>query len=347
MIFRVDGGPHIGSGHVARCSAIAHELEGLGARALFAVSDEHSASMVRVQGLDARVVGGSFRRLDASDAENLDLLASEFGASTILVDSYGITMEFFERLRDLGDRNGFTLAYLDDAYTYELGTMRTPVDWPVDLLVNYSFGASCVDYRTAGFLECDLLIGPGFAPLRKEFRDVGYVVRNEVERILVTCGSTNPDGLLERLVDEILSTAPRAVVDVVVGSQAVFEGESDLRVRIHRDVKNMADLMMSADLAVSAAGSTLYELAAVGVPTIAVCIVENQLGNTRGFKSIDLGLALEEVYPLGKDLPLLMNTMILDVLLRGTFRKKMRETVDGRGALRIAEKLIAFSGGQL
>jgi RimJ/RimL family protein N-acetyltransferase len=45
----------------------------------------------------------------------------------------------------------------------------------------------------------------------------------------------------------------------------------------------MAELMTASDIAVSAAGQTLFELARCGVPTIAVGVAENQRHNLEGF----------------------------------------------------------------
>ncbi|NLV76359.1 MAG: UDP-2,4-diacetamido-2,4,6-trideoxy-beta-L-altropyranose hydrolase, partial [Tissierellia bacterium] len=48
-------------------------------------------------------------------------------------------------------------------------------------------------------------------------------------------------------------------------------------VKFYMNVKNMKNLMINNDLAISAGGNTLYELCACGIPTIAIIIADNQL----------------------------------------------------------------------
>ena len=45
----------------------------------------------------------------------------------------------------------------------------------------------------------------------------------------------------------------------------------------------MASLMLGSDVAISAAGQTLNELACLGVPTVAVCIDEDQRPNYEAY----------------------------------------------------------------
>ena len=47
-------------------------------------------------------------------------------------------------------------------------------------------------------------------------------------------------------------------------------GKSKRRFVLERDVKNMAGLMAKMDVAITGGGKTLFELAAVGVPIVAV-----------------------------------------------------------------------------
>jgi len=46
----------------------------------------------------------------------------------------------------------------------------------------------------------------------------------------------------------------------------------------------MKRVMAASDMAISAAGQTLYELARIGVPTIATAVVKNQLNNVQGWE---------------------------------------------------------------
>ena len=353
VIFRADGNRDIGSGHIMRCSSIASALDSLGARAIFAVSDDASASMARVQGLDARVLGGEARCLGADDAARLADLARAEGATAILIDTYAVTDAFFTALRTALARRFAPpcpapprICLIDDAFTFADGATTRPVVRDVDVVVNYSLDFSVCDYVTFTEAGGTALVGPSFAPLRPEFASAGFEVGDEVRRVLVTCGSTNPARVLEKMAQTVLRTLPDAHLDVVVGMNATFAGDAcrTSRVTLHDNPSHMASLMSAADLAVSAAGTTVYELIAVGTPSIVFPLVDNQRRNAREFAQAGLGMALRGPDDLGEPLACALRSLACGeegLRRRATFSGAMREiSGGGTGALRVARVLV-------
>lgn len=53
---------------------------------------------------------------------------------------------------------------------------------------------------------------------------------------------------------------------------------------IHQNVLNMAEIMTMCDIAVSACGSTMYELCACGLPIITYSVADNQLQGVKKFE---------------------------------------------------------------
>lgn len=102
--------------------------------------------------------------------------------------------------------------------------------------------------------------------------------------------------------------------------------------------------MQEADIAISAGGTTLYELCALGVPTISYAFVDNQLDNVKQFQADDIiayaGDVREEniVDKINMYLKKYMN----DMELRKKKSLQMQRFIDGKGAERIAEALIAL-----
>lgn len=342
VLVRADANSRIGSGHVMRCSAIAEEVVRQGGAAVFAVSDEGSADFVRGVGFDARVLPGDPMALGNEDARRLSSLADRLHAKCILVDSYGVTDGFFDGLGAVRSR-GARIAYIDDLFTFEDGYAPFPHPRAVDIVVNYSFSASGAAYRDAyRDIPALCLIGPSYAPVRSQFRRRAELRRPEVERMLITSGSTNQRRLLERLVDTCLRSVPCAKLDVVVGKLASYEGEADDRVNVLHDVADMASVMSRVDLALSAAGSTLYELAAVGVPTIAVATTENQLLNAEGFEKLGLGpvVRFEDGRFVGGEPETAVSNFSQDHNARVTAAKRASTIVEGFGAERIVRSLM-------
>lgn len=338
VIIRADGGKRIGMGHIMRCSAVARELRTLSCQVVFAVSDEESAQAVAVAGESAILVGGRPEALSERDGTVLRNLVEEFSAKAVLIDSYGVTNAFFSQIKGAA-----RVVYVDDTYLFSEGFLKRPYRYDIDAVVNYGFGFSRPIYETAyRGSRTELYIGPAFAPIREEFVLASNPCNDVVQRVLVTSGSTNPGEALERMVAGVSGALPNATIDVVVGPLGVLDDEvSRMRqVVMRRNVKRMSSLMERADLAVAAAGSTLYELCCVGVPTIALPIVENQLANAVGFSGLKLGVSLSRLDWSANDIRGIVANAALSKQLRQRFSAESKTAVDGRGAQRIACALV-------
>lgn len=346
-VMRADANRNIGSGHAMRCISIAQQIEALGGAVLFATSDSESKAFIEERGFDVAVLKGSSDRLGRHEAWALAEFCEPCDPVAILVDSYGVNDAFFLELR-ARTRTGVRLAYLDDLYTFERGHHTVPVARPVDCVVNYSFDASDSDYRRVydgtSTLCC---IGPKFAPLRPWFVSEDKIERRCVENILVTTGATNHGKMLEKMVEGCLRALPSSHVDVVVGGEASFDPPTKGSVYAHAGLSDLSALMNACDLALSAAGTTLYELCAVGVPTIAVPIEENQLSNARGFEMMGLGTVVNVSAHFVDEIASSVKESAANRAERLDRCDRMRSTVDGLGAERIARLLVDVEHGGL
>ncbi|PNV66936.1 UDP-2,4-diacetamido-2,4,6-trideoxy-beta-L-altropyranose hydrolase [Enteroscipio rubneri] len=337
LVIRTDANPSIGSGHVVRCVSIAREARLRGLQVLFAVSDKKSQEVVEGRGETAVIVGGDPRSFNERDAHTVADFAQRVQAVSVLVDSYAVSHSFMDRLHRRCHDSGSQLVYIDDVYTFSEGFVPDPIPWSLDVVINYGFIFSEDQYRNLYGPNVRLCIGPRYAPVRKEFHNAGYIVRNDVGRILITSGSTNPNRTLERMVEGCRLASVDAALDVIVGGQADFDDHvlDGLDATIHRGVSNLAPIMKRADIAISAAGSTLYELACVGVPTIAVPIAENQMGNIRGFDSLGLGLGVAELNWASAAVASDLDTLVRDSRMLRYLSKRMTSCIDGAGARRM------------
>ena len=112
---------------------------------------------------------------------------------------------------------------------------------------------------------------------------------------------------------------------------------------VHKDVKDMLSLMCSCDIAVSAAGSTLYELCACGVPTITYVLADNQINGEKSFvesgSMISIGDIRTDKMYCNKMIDQIIN-LSRDYDLRKVISKKQGMITDGCGADRLADLLI-------
>ncbi|MGQ9371552.1 UDP-2,4-diacetamido-2,4,6-trideoxy-beta-L-altropyranose hydrolase [Azospirillum sp. A39] len=275
VLFRADAGARQGAGHVMRCHALAEALAErgvIGHLAAVALPDA-LAGRLRASGLLVHRLAGPAGG-DGDLAETL-ALAARLRAGAVVVDGYGFGPSWRQGLA----RAGRCVLAFDDL-------ADTPLH--ADLVVNAAPDAGALPYaRVAAGAQC--LLGPAYAPLRREIREAARAAKPPVaERraVLVTFGGSDPLGLTGPCVEGLAAALPEAVrLDVAVGGAnpqadrlaalAARLGPAG-RLAVHHDTPHMGRLMAAAGLAVSAAGTTTGELAAVGVPAVLVVVVGNQ-----------------------------------------------------------------------
>ena len=338
VVVRVDATSSIGSGHAMRCIAVAQAVECLGGHVQFAVSCEESAEFLKTKGYAAKIMGSNPLSLDENDSLKLAEFCEEVEADSLFIDTYAVTDQFFDCLQHLRN-SGVTVGYLDDLFTFDCGIHNEPIKRPVDVVLNYSLYADPLAYSKAyEETQTKLLMGPDFVPLRREFWDKSQKNINEkVRHILVTTGVTNPNGTLERFAKLAKEAFPKSEIHVVVGSKSEFDQPCSA-LDVVGPQKSLLPLMKKCDVCLTAAGTTIYELCAVGVPTFAVAIVDNQLDNAQAFMKRGLGyghVTEDADETLLADLAKLSN-----INVREQFSQRMRHTVSGNGAQKVASCLL-------
>lgn len=334
LFVRADGNSEIGMGHLMRCLTIADACRELHMEVCFLLADDACMDMVRERGFQSRILDTDYRQMDSELPQLSPILSGEENA-LLLVDSYQVTGRYLQTLSDI-----LPVIYMDD-----LGERL----WPVRAIVNYNHYATHLSYETwyrNG--RTKLLLGSIYAPLRPIFAGAGadYEVRRQVKNILILTGGSDSLRIAEKLAESLKSD--EITLQVVCGpfSQSLdrlqeLEREwGTERLQVRSNVSDMASLMAACDLAVSAAGSTLYELCAVGVPTICFTFADNQLAGAREFDQIgiipyagDFRDGVEEVLA---QIAEQVNCFERDERLRRAASGRMRELIDGRGAQRIA-----------
>lgn len=269
VAFATNGDSHAGLGHLRRCVTLAHELEKLGLDVSFFVNEEPEAARF-LRGNDIRTIDAQpdDRRFDTGYIRAIS------GAQVLVVDSYAADGRVFAQASPL------RVVAVDDLADREL---------PVDLVTNGGAHADALCYRVAAHTR--KLFGLDYALLRPEFAAApARVVRDDVERVLVSVGGADRFRLSVRAIDWVRSATGATAIDVVIGPffgaaliEELTERERDGHgaIRLYRDPPQMATLMTACDVAIAGGGQMTYELAATGTPAIAIRIAENQTGNLR------------------------------------------------------------------
>lgn len=271
---RTDGNSQIGAGHVMRCLSIAEALRDLGELVLFIIADEEPVKLIESRGFGYLVLHTDWRDMEA-ELQKLLAVISENEIESLLIDSYQITEKYMHTL----------MRYVKTAYLDDCGETV----YPTDMLINYNIYAPEIDYKSMyqkkGITIPKLVLGIEYVPVRKEFGNIEYRVKELARDVLITTGGADMYNATEHILSKLLEKSDRnPFLRYRVVSGAYNEHIEKLRniaktnnnVYLYENVPDMWNLIKRCDIAISAAGSTMYELATIGVPTVCFYFVENQ-----------------------------------------------------------------------
>ncbi len=115
-------------------------------------------------------------------------------------------------------------------------------------------------------------------------------------------------------------------------------------IKVLENVENMSQIMHECDIAISAGGSTLYELAALSLPAICFKIAENQ--NSAAFwgkeAMIYAGDAAADISAVISNAKTALKELIKNPSKANELAAKAHEITDGKGAKRIAAEILAL-----
>lgn len=263
----------------------------------------------------------------AEDGQRLGMLRPDL----FCLDGYQFGSVFFDAL---GNRTA-PLMVLDDNRETPLGD--------VDIVLNQNPHARPRTYDDLGGALC--LLGLDYALVRDEIqveRACSRVDPVSLERtVLLSMGGADVGGLTCQLIESLLEgTGVR--LGVVVG--AANSRADRVRALIGRRsgrVTEVASEQMPAALArssvaVVAAGTTLWEAAALGVPAVALIVADNQaaLASTAAVHSFAVVLDARREFAVARVSAEVVR-LVSDASIRGEMRKSGRDLVDGRGAHRV------------
>lgn len=341
ICIRVDGNEIIATGHVMRCLSIARQLKKLGQDIVFVLADSRPVSMIEENGFNSIVLGTVWDDMD-TEIEEFCRYLSYSNTNTVLLDSYFVTEEYLSRIS-----MHVNVCYIDDLDTFV---------YPVNTLINYSLQCDRdyeSRYRTRGY-DTKFLLGCKYIPLREEFFYIPYEVKDKVRRVLITTGGTDQLNIAYKLLEQLMLDAILGDLEyhVIVGrfnenkeklSRLAMDNSNII---LHENVTNMSYWMRVCDVAITAAGTTTFELAACGIPSICFEVADNQVGaklwETGGYMFyagnayLNQGECLEECQTK-------LQKLCENLDARKAMSKNMQKLVDGKGAFRIASYLIKLS----
>ncbi|MFW5469383.1 PseG/SpsG family protein [Knoellia sp. CPCC 206435] len=334
---RADASPLLGVGHVVRCLALAEELAGRGCTVTLLGSVDVPWLRDRLAAVPLPVVPAP------DDAGSLVSLAQELGMQVLVVDGYELDPATGSRAR----AGGLTVLALHD------GSFGAGQD--ADVYLDQNFGATSHPAGTDGRVA---LAGVEHALFRREILELATQPRREPGRASVVgvFGGTDPQGAAAVVTPLVLATGVPVDVTCVVARPELREvveglphGESQTVTAV-APTPDIMGLASRSTVTVSAAGSSIWELLHLGVPTGIVAVVDNQEQAYADVTSRGVAAAVGVLDELrSSEAARTRSTEVLHRLLTDPDRRRglgdnARRLVDGQGRRRVADALLAAVG---
>ncbi|WP_456392075.1 UDP-2,4-diacetamido-2,4,6-trideoxy-beta-L-altropyranose hydrolase [Persephonella sp.] len=319
-----EGSKKIGFGHITRCLSLYQAFEEKGIKPKFIINGDDSIVDL--------IKDTSYEILDWLTDRNI-ILDKIYGADIVIIDSYLADSDFYKEISSIAK----IPVYIDD---------NRRIDYPKGVVVNGNIYAKDLNYSKKEGIT--YLLGTKYTPLRKEFWKVPEKeIRKNVESVMITFGGDDIRSMTPKILKLLSEEYPDLKKNVVIGKgfknieEIKYVADKNTNLIYYPDAEGMKKIMLESDIAISAGGQTLYELARVGVPTIAVAVADNQLGNVKGWHEANF---IEYAGWWAERYVLKNVKFFLDRLNNFALRKKKsligKKFVDGKGSRNIIDFLI-------
>jgi len=339
LVIRADASTQIGTGHVMRCLALAQAWYDRGGQSIFIMATEAPALAARLKSEGIEVLYLAVQQGSVDDAAQTSKLAQQMNTSWVIVDGYHFGSDFQRIIKDSGKR----LLFIDD---------NSHTDhYYADIVLNQNIHANESLYQNREHYT-KLLLGTRYVLLRREFMKWRGWKRETPEtgcKLLITLGGGDSDNVTLKVIHALqqLKINDLETIVVVGGSNPHFkELQSSIRnlpltIRLKHNVTNMAELMAWADVAISSASTTVWELVFMGLPSLVLVLANNQrfIAELLGMKKVVVSLDRHKNLSCGE-----ISRQVTYLLENQDKRSKMtlegQKLVDGRGSRRVVEEII-------
>lgn len=339
LLIRVNSTYESGMGHFMRTLAVAQKWQSENGKVYFIINDNNNLKQ-RITNEDMEFIVTPFDSGQIEDAEFVVRCFNKYKISWVIVDGYIFNEKYLDFLRE-HDLN--YLIFDDDGKKSHYNS---------NIVLNQNLHGKKEWYNLKKEDYTKLLIGTDFTLLRNEFlefQEYRKTIKVKANHILITLGGSDVNNYSLEIL-KVLNELKFSEFEVIVliGANNIhedelinFSGNVNFDVKILKNISNMPEIMKWADLAFSSGGTTVWELAFMGVPTIvgATSFVEEVL--LSGLNENNLFKTIGKLENLNKKE--LIN--IFDYLINNRdAREKMsiggQKFIDGYGSQRVIDEMV-------
>lgn len=337
IAFRVDASPAIGIGHLMRCIALSEELIKRGNICSFVtkIDDISLIKKIKENNINIKYIDSNATLDD--DKNQLLKYCRNNNINWIITDSYNINSKYLKEMK----KNGFKVLSIDDT---------AQIHYYSDIVLNQNIGSDKLIFSAEKYSK--FLLGPKYAMLRNDLlRRHEKIDRENIEKLLIMFGGSDNDNLTLKIIDLLKSFSKKIDFSVIIGPLNPFYDDiekyikkENLKIKLIKSPENIVDLYLDTDIAISAGGTTCYELAYFGIPNIIITIADNQFKNASELDKQKVSIYLgkkEEIKP--KQLKNKFNELVNNLPLSKNLSRNGKKMVDGKGKERIVDFMEKFS----
>lgn len=339
IAFRVDANEYVATGHMMRCISIAKKCQKIGQESIFLLAEEKNTDLLKKKGIDYYVLNVDWNDWNSSIYRVQDAI-KEKNIHVLFVDSYLVTYKFLDEIN-----KKVPTVYMDDMCkgAYNVTGVIHYSQWAEEKTLEELYDET----------QTEILSGMDYMPLREEFENIKYEQQRK-KQILITTGGTDPFHATIDLAEQILQESLLAGYNCIAvlgkmnkDTQKLEKlSQNNKRLQVYQNVSNISKYMKESAIAVSAGGTSIYELCACETPCVCISFSEDQiiLGEKMDKHNVlyYAGDVRKDKNKVEREVIKKICMLVSDEKKRWEFQKNMKILVDGKGAERIARYLCKF-----
>lgn len=279
IVIRVDASFAIGTGHVMRCLVLAKAFRCHGADVYFICRQQKGDMLAYLQknGYQTHIIDTGQEDYKSDAQETITFIKKLGRVDYLIVDHYNLDNCWEELVNPFV----FKIMVIDDLANRA---------HHCDLLLDQTFGREPQEYQKWVPDGCHLLLGSRYAILKEQFAEVRLGTlqqrrfNHSLKKILVSMGGVDAKNVTQWVIHSIQESNLNVELDVILGARALHRDavktylalNSSTKINLFENVNNLAEMMVEADLAIGAGGTTSWERCCLGLPTLMITTAENQ-----------------------------------------------------------------------
>jgi len=342
ICFRVEAGNIIGTGHLMEIVILIKSLRKRINFFAIAIVNDYALCTEKLQSVVDKIEVVPDEVRGDNELDYMIPLLRKEGVTVFVADILNRSTLYYDRLNKEIDK---TFVIFDNDGHREI---------PATVLVNFNITQSPGFYEKASSFNTEYLIGPKYALLDEDlyYKWSGvFHLREEVKKIFVNQGGSDPFGMTAKILKVLLKLNLKQEIIIVIGGARSLNHKKELEelepllkgnYKLYKNISQqmMYELISESDMALTAAGNTLYELAFFGIPSIVIGHhgkhdrVASKFHEQGAAVNLGIGTRINE-----DEIAQTIKLLLRDKEKRGELSMSARQIVDGYGTGRFADMI--------